>query len=238
MSFLKSPGNNDTKSDKNNLKKTFSLVLIMLLWLCMNYARVWAATFSTESGRNVKKPPYNQLFFLQLTTNTMTVTPDSNVTQTVEHTYTHTPDLTLSPSLTSITPSVTITITATLSSTLTPSATVTPSQTPFITSSLIPEDTETPTNTPSMVEEAVSPTPITATSTLKPFPSITFQIPTITKTPFLLYLRHEADSPRLSKENSSIFKPLSRFWALFLVFSFWALLLAWFVFIQLLDRRH
>jgi hypothetical protein len=78
---------------------------------------------------------------------------------------------------------------------------------------------------------------ITQTATLIPYPTISLHIPTLTRTPSLYLLDGKEGSSNLEKGSSPLLERLNRFLPLLIVLVLWGFLIAWFVVVQVLDRR-
>ena len=78
---------------------------------------------------------------------------------------------------------------------------------------------------------------ITQTATLIPYPTISLIIPTLTRIPLLYLLDGKEGSSNLEKGSSPLLKRLNAFLPLLIVLVLWGFLIAWFVVVQLLDRR-
>ncbi len=174
------------------------------------------------------------------TTQTATVTQTTDNTQTLTATSTITGTQTVSPTLTltpagSLTPTLTPTLSPTpsLSPTLTPTSQIQP---PTITMAKVASATAT---APETQTPAVAGTPDihSATPTLIPFPSVTFQFPEARTTERLLALRHAPEASFLPKQSDPpLWKGLVKLWPLALLVVIWAILAVWLVVSQRLSK--
>jgi hypothetical protein len=206
----------------------------IVLLACMKYARF-------ESGRvafaalapMVDRDPRGGINLQEATvTPTATITPTLTATSTISPTATITASATLSPTATaSPTWTPVENLSPTPSASPTGQATVSATTTPDLIGTLLDMPTEMMTST-LIVPGGV----LTETATLVPFPKITIEVPTVTRTDVLNYLEAPPGDNLLPKGSASIWVKLGRLWPLAILLTLWLVLTIWFLVMRALDR--